>query len=251
MLAFLLLCSAFSNDDSDSTPITTIARAVTVSSTPSPRRIPLFTSEVVDLPGLPTPNGTSYIVFFYSERCDQCINAGRAWDNIARMGAGLIRWAALNCDKYPRDCQYHAAVLEEPSVYLIEGNGSAKHLPNRRDMGWLIDILSARVPDQYVFVDRYNYTINPDERAGFLFMEGKMLPKLWTAVQNLLNRTDLIFYASTDRGLYEDLGLSKFPGIYAVKNSEFILFEKELLPRDIANFISDILPIDQAPGGEL
>jgi hypothetical protein len=209
---------------------------------------------VIDLAGLPTPNGTSYAVFFYSERCDQCINAAHAWENIARVGAGLVTWAALNCDNYPRDCEYHAVVPEEPSIYLLEGNGSAKQFPMMKDVRHLFDLLCARITEQYVLVDRLNYTVNPDERAGFIFMDNKLLPKLWTAVQNLLNRTDLIFYASTDKGLYEDLGLSKFPGVYAVKNGEFILFDDELLPREIANFFAETFPPEQpatAPADEL
>jgi hypothetical protein len=244
MLAFVLLLSA----SSDETPIPTIAPVPTTAKTPSPASLPTFTGEVIDLDGLPKPNGTAYLVFFYSEKCDQCVEFGRAWEKVAEVGAGLIAWAALNCDKYPRDCQYHAVVKEEPSFYMIEGDGSGKQLPSQQDIRDLLDLLCSRVPDQYVFVDRYNYTVNADENGAFFFADGKSVTKLWTAVQNLLNRKDIVFYASTDRGLYDDLGLTKVPGIYAIRKGEFIPFGAAIAPRQIANFIAEIFPLDTAAG---
>jgi hypothetical protein len=247
MLAFVLLLSAFSDDDSNDAPIPTIAPAPTVSETPSPRRLPTFDEGVVDLDGLPTPNGTSYLVFFYSERCERCVEFAGGWARIAEVGAGLITFAALNCDKYPRDCQYHAVVPEEPSIYLLDGNGSVQQIPIEQDVRYLLDLLCSRVPSKYVIVDRYNYTVNAEEKGAFLFLKGTSMAKLWTAVQSLLNRTDIVFYASVDKGLYEDLGLPKFPGIYAIRKGEFILYDKEPMPRDIADFLTGIFPVEQAP----
>ena len=211
-----------------------------------------FSPSILHIDKIPPTNSNltnitniGYIIFVHrAEQCPHCINLGPTWNLAAEMGEGLAIFSELNCVTDEEICR-KLRVYSVPSIIYYKNESATLYkgyrIP-REIVNWVSQFVNT---DSINIVDHLNYSnISKNEglkKVAILFSEKKDIPKIWVAVNNVLNQfNQILFLFSRDKQLHHELNLSTFPGIYFSNDKkEFIEYKgKRIIPR-IVNFIQD------------
>jgi hypothetical protein len=91
-----------------------------------------------------------------------------------------------------------------------------------------------------------NYSVSANEKVALLLTEKAALPKVWAAIERVLNHSNIRFLASRDRNLQTRLRLPTFPAVYALRGTERWRFDGRLSVRDAVKFYRSTFPDDHA-----
>lgn len=231
-----------------------------------------FDSSITHIDKIPPSNDNEtnftnhgYLIFVHrAEQCPHCITLGPMWNNAAEMGQGLATFSELNCITNEDICRKLKIYTVPSFVYYLNGNVSlykGYRIP-REIVNWVSKFVNT---DSISIVDNSNYSsmLNNEgsnneksQPVAILFSDKKDIPKIWAAVNNVLNQYDrkkiVSFLFSNDRKLLQELKLSTFPGIYFSNNGKdfFEYTGKRITPR-IVDFIRNHMGINSDAKTEL
>lgn len=194
-----------------------------------------FGPYVKHLDGLPPDDGTGYFVMLHSDACGHCVRLAPTWKSAAELGEGLAVWAELSCSLNQTACQ----MLNTDGVprILYFRNGTIHEYRGMQLARLLVNWVGNFVEDTAEIVDATNFSATGN--AAILFTEKSPVPKIWTAVENVVGMKNVKFYVSKDKALLEKLGGATFPGVYAIQNGALVEFNKKLTVKDASKFFKD------------
>jgi hypothetical protein len=129
-------------------------------------------------------------------------------------------------------------VLTVPQTFLFL-NGTVQRYTETRVARLLVNWAAGFAKDSAVVVDATNFSADVESSFALLLSEKDGTPKIWGAIERVLNRADIHFYISRDRELQKKLVLHEFPGIYAFHGGRFTRYSGRLDIRSAVRFLQD------------
>jgi hypothetical protein len=164
----------------------------------------------------------------------------------AKIGEGITQWAELNCDLNQTACA-RMFVLTVPQMFLFL-KGVAHRYTETRVARLIVNWAAGYANDTAAMVGIGNFSIEEGSSLAILFSEKEEIPKVWGAVERVLNRSDIGFYVSRDRDLQKKLGLTEFPGVYAFHRGQFRQYSGRIDVNSVVRFFRGVF---DEPNGRL
>jgi thiol-disulfide isomerase/thioredoxin len=203
----------------------------------------LFEPDVLHLTGLPPNDGTPYFVMVHHSGCPHCVELAPTWNSAAKLGAGLATWAELNCTENESAC-LEIRIQEVPELFYFL-KGSIYPYRGMKLSRLLVNWASNFVDSTAAIITSENFTTQLSGFSALMLTDKYPPPKIWKAIENVLNRTDVTFYVSGDRSLQEKFELTAFPAVYAINGKEIHEFKLKLTVADAVKFFTEeFAPLD-------
>ncbi|EAY08331.1 hypothetical protein TVAG_352530 [Trichomonas vaginalis G3] len=202
-----------------------------------------FNEHVLHLTSLPPNDENTYAVMIHTESCPHCVRLAPTWNHAAELGAGSAIFADLNCHENRTACE-SIATDQVPRILLFKNkviNEYPKMLP-QVTLSIVEWVSSFMIPD-FLEVTKENYTQIVGENAAILFSDKR--PMSWVSSANYYNDKKVKFVISSDKELFNELKLPKYPGVYAKVGNEYKLYTGKVNSIPVKEFLDSQFNVKQ------
>ena len=193
-----------------------------------------FSNFITHLTDLPPNNGVPYMVMFHKPGCVHCTRLAPTWEKAAELGEGVATFAELDCSINETACK-SLMIDSLPQIFHFL-NGQVTPYRSMQISRLFVNFASSFLNDTWIPVDESNFSA--PSKAAILFTEKKPIPKIWVAIQNAYNHSDVPFYVSDDKKLLQKLGLKTFPAAYFKDGDNYFEYPEKLVTHDVVKFIN-------------
>ena len=180
-----------------------------------------------------------YAIFFRNFHCPHCHKILPVWNKSAETGAGLAKFADVNCDEARRFCR-ELKIDGVPKIFVLK-NGKSYQYPDNFEYHHLkiTEWISQFTDFTTKFVSLKNFSKIISKKAVILF--SKKMPKAFTAAERYYDNKEVKFFISSDEKLAKELKLEKFPCVYVKDGNKYTAYEGKINAIPIKEFVDSTL----------